>query len=648
MRTSRFLLLAVLTLFSWALAVSRPGTAPALSARVVRYAIDAKLDPREKTIAGSELLTWRNPSSDPVGELQFHMYLNGFRNSVSTFMKESSGRRSSAIRDQSWGGIDLLSIQAGQGPELRDRCTFIAPDDGNSRDSTVLLLPLPVPVPPGGEITLTVKFLARLPRVVARTGYYGDFFMVGQWFPKVGVYEGAGTRFAVHGGWNCHQFHAATEFYADFGVYDVDLTVPDRFIVGATGRRSAEKKNGDSTVTYSYHASDVHDFAWTASPLYVEADDTWRHVSIRALVQPQHAAQAIRYIRSAREVLEYMDAAVGPYPYSDLTIVDPAWGALEAGGMEYPELITVETYSVMPEGIRFPEVVTIHEFVHQYFYGMVATNEFEEAWMDEGFTTYYEARIMDSLYGAKSSAVDLCGFRAGDLEVSRMSYAGMHDPGVAPISTFAWKFPAGAYGPLTYNKTALVLSTLEGLIGRTAMDSVMRTYFHLWKFRHPCGRDFVAAANSVVPAVWGKRFGPDMNWYFDQVLYGTGVCDYELTSIAVERLTGAADDSGSVESVVTAGRRGEIRLPVTVKVRFDDGHESTEKWDGEARTIQFRFRGRSGVVWAAVDPDRTVTLDVNLINNVRSTAPPGGAIWKYSVKILFWLQNMFLLASTIS
>jgi hypothetical protein len=648
MRTGLLLPLAALTLCSGVRSVSRPGNPPALSARVVRYAIEATLDPLEKSIAGTERLTWRNPSSDPVGELQFHMYLNGFRNPVSTFMKESSGRRSSAIRDQHWGGIDLLSIRAGIGPELHDRCTFITPDDDNSRDSTVLRVPLPAPVPPGGEITLTLKFLSRLPRVVARTGYYGDFFMVGQWFPKIGVYEPAGTRFAARGGWNCHQFHASTEFYADFGVYDVDLTVPDRFIVGATGRRSGGKKNGDSTVTYSYHAADVHDFAWTASPLYVESGDTWRHVSIRALVQPQHAGQAARFIRSARAALEYMDAAVGSYPYTDLTIVDPAWGALEAGGMEYPELITVETFSLMPDGGRFPEVVTIHEFAHQYFYGMVATNEFEEAWMDEGFTTYYEARIMDSLFGAKTSAVDLCGFHFGDLEAARMRYTGMLDPGIAPITTFAWKFPPGAYGPLTYDKTALVLSTLEGLIGRAAMDSVMGTYVRLWKFRHPCGRDFVAVVNAVVPAVCGNRFGPDMNWYFDQVLYGTGVCDYELTSITRERVTPAVDDSGAVESVVTAGRRGEVRLPVTVKVRFDDGREVTENWDGESRTVRFRYRGRAGVVWAAVDPERKVTLDVNLINNVRSTAPPEGAIWKYTVKILFWLQNMFLIASAIS
>jgi hypothetical protein len=656
--------LLALSVFEVGLSPARPGSPPVLSDRVVQYAIDVTLESREKTLSGSERLTWRNSSSDPVQELQFHTYLNAFKNTESTFMRESGARRSAAVREGGWGWIDVLSLRMENGTELRDRCTFISPDDGNGKDRTVLRVPLPTPVPPGGRISLTVKFHAQLPRIIARTGYYGDFFMIGQWFPKLGVYEPAGTRFATRGAWNCHQFHASTEFYADFGVYDVNMTVPARFIVGATGGRRGERRNQDSTVTYSYHADDVHDFAWTASPMFVEATDTWRHVSLRALLQPQHAGQAQRFLRSARAALGYLDACVGPYPYSDLTIVDPAWGAEGAGGMEYPELFTVLTFSLMPEGVRMPELVTIHELTHQYFQGMVATNEFEEAWMDEGFTEYYETRIMDSVYGAATSTVDLLGCHFGDLALSRLGYTGMNDPGIAPITTPAWKFPPGSYSALTYSKTALVLSTLEGLIGRAAMDSVMKTYFRRWKFRHPCGKDFVTVVNTMVPAICGNRFGRDMNWFFDQVLYGSGVCDYDLRSIAVNPVTPEGgivevdsaqahvdERKGGIppqmfESVVTVGRRGDVRLPVGVAVRFDDGHEVREEWDGSGKTTQFRYRGK--VVWAAVDPDGKIPLDVNLINNVRSTRPPGGAVWKYAVKVLFWIQNMFLFAATIA
>jgi hypothetical protein len=666
MRISAVTPLTALMLFSAGLSPARAGVAPALSDRTVHYAIDVTLESVEKTLSGVERITWRNPSSDAVHELQFHTYLNAFKNTESTFMHESGARRRAALREGGWGGIDVLSLRLENGTELRNRCSFISPDDGNAMDQTVLRVPLPAAVPPGGRIALTLKFSAQLPRIIARTGYSADFYMVGQWFPKLGVYEPAGMRFAARGGWNCHQFHASTEFYADFGVYDVDMTVPDRFIVGATGSRRGEKRNPDSTVTYSYHASDVHDFAWTASPDFVEVTGRWRGVSLRALLQPQHAGQAGRYLGSAGAALAYLDACVGPYPYADLTIVDPAWRAGAAGGMEYPQLFTVETFGLMPEGVRLPELVTIHEFTHQYFYGMVATNEFEEAWMDEGFTQYYETRIMDSLFGAKHAVMNLFGCHFGDLEFTRIGYSGMHDPGIAPIATPGWMFPAGSYGPLTYSKTSLVLSTLEGLIGRSAMDSVMKTYFRRWKFRHPCGKDFVALVNTMVPAICGDRFGPDMNWFFDQVLYGTGVCDFELTSIAVNAATSqegmadtgsahmrmeggnAGDSAGMFESVVTVGRPGDVRLPVVVAVRFDDGHEVREGWDGRGKSVQFRYRGPWRVVQAGVDPDRKIPLDVNLTNNTRSTVPPGVAVWKYVVKVLFWVQNIFLLAATIA
>jgi hypothetical protein len=195
------------------------------------------------------------------------------------------------------------------------------------------------------------------------------------------------------------------------------------------------------------------------------------------------------------------------------------------------------------------------------------------------------------------------------------------------------------------------------------MDSVMKTYFRRWKFRHPCGKDFVTVVNTMVPAICGNRFGRDMNWFFDQVLYGSGVCDYDLRSIAVNPVTPEGgivevdsaqahvdERKGGIppqmfESVVTVGRRGDVRLPVGVAVRFDDGHEVREEWDGSGKTTQFRYRGK--VVWAAVDPDGKIPLDVNLINNVRSTRPPGGAVWKYAVKVLFWVQNIFLLAGSI-
>jgi hypothetical protein len=618
-------------------ALSRPVLFPQpLSDRIANYTIAVTLDPAQRKLSGHETLVWRNRAPESVSELRFHLYLNAFRNNHSTFMRGGGGRREPG---GNWGWSEIHSLTTAQGEDLTQKMEFLHPDDDNDDDRTVFRVPLSHPLLPGQTITLTCSFTAQLPAVIARTGYAGEFFMVGQWFPKIGVYE-AGR------GWNCHQFHPNTEFFADFGVYDVAITLPDRFIVGATGVRHAEKKNGDGTTTLSYHAEDVHDFAWTASPRFAEVADTWRHVSLRLLIQPEHLSQARRYLSSCIAALEFFDRHVGPYPYPVFTIVDPPLDALDAGGMEYPTLITVLTSWGLPEALRFPEQVTIHEFGHQYWQGMSASNEFEEAWLDEGLNQYFEARIMSATYGEKLSLLEVPGFRVGDAEFTRGSYTQMGNPRITAPATPAWKFPRGTYSILTYNKTATALLTLERMIGTAAMDSAITTFFRRWRFRHPSGRDFVAA------------FDPSLNVFFDQTIFGTALCDFELSAIRnipIAPLAGITDSAGQrirrrsppdepdsmlYAATVLVSRRGDMILPVDVLIGFADGREVRERWDGQTTSIEFAYQSRSPIRWARVDPEQKVLLDVNLINNSRTVNPPAAPVWKYAVKILFWLQNL--------
>jgi len=154
-----------------------------------------------------------------------------------------------------------------------------------------------------------------------------NFFLVAQWFPKVGVWW--------HGAWNCHQFHANTEFFADFGTYDVKVTVPRNFVTGSSGDEVATANNPDGTKTVSYHGEDIHDFAWTADPDYRVVEDNWQgsagNVHIRLLMQPAHTRSAGRYMSALKGTLERFDQWYGPYPYDRITVVDPA--DLNAGGM---------------------------------------------------------------------------------------------------------------------------------------------------------------------------------------------------------------------------------------------------------------------------------------------------------------------------
>src|SRR6266508_6145134 len=333
---------------------------------IVEYTLEASLDPKTHTIEGQERLVWRNPSSDPVSELRFHLYLNAFKNNRSIFARESGGQLrcdKAGTKPEDWGWIDVISMKTSSGEDLKPAARFIQPDGypfpegasargqpgaaresrpypaphplplptGEGEDETVLSVPLSSPVPPHGEITLSIVFRSRLPRVYARTGYVRDFHLAGQWFPKIGVYEPAGLRGRAFGGWNCHAFHANSEFYADYGRYDVILTVPSSFVVGATGKRVSESKKGNHAV-YRYLAENVHDFAWTADPRFEvhefrfdpaadvpagwsalasrqlglsESEITLKPVAVRLLLQTDHRRARERYVRSTREALSF-------------------------------------------------------------------------------------------------------------------------------------------------------------------------------------------------------------------------------------------------------------------------------------------------------------------------------------------------------
>ncbi len=702
-------LLAVLALA----ALSRADQLPAGATHVADYDIRVRLDAEAKTLAGSERLTWRNPASEPVGELWFHLYLNAFKNSESTFFKESGGQlRGDRMPDEGWGWIDVKSIRRADGVELAKGASFEHPDDDNAADRTVWRVPLPEPVPPGGEIALDVEFEAKLPRVFARTGYFRDYFLVGQWFPKLAVYEPAGARGRAAGGWNCHQFHANSEFYADFGHYRVEITLPQRFVVGATGRRSERRENPDGTSTHVYEQADVIDFAWTASPRFVEVkarfsaekDVTTQEyadtaalldrsldevrlsdVDVTVLLQPERKAQAERHLRAAKAAIKWFGLWYGRYPYPTLTVVDPAFGAGGSGGMEYPTFITAGSsilFNRWPlDRVLAPEHVIVHEFGHQYWQSMVASNEFEESWLDEGFNSYSTGHVMEKVYGPWT--LSALGLRLGGLEVPRLqnSVERMFDR----IRTPAWGFSSGGnYGFNSYARTELTLRTLEALVGAETMARAMRTYHERFRFRHPSSDDFYAVVNELA--------GRDMSGFFAQTTERPGILDDEVSSVKSERaqeprgVFGDGDAKTSVtkkdarkkekqadagsgrawRSTVVVRRRGEVVLPTSLRLDYEGGETQTlslldgdeggavekaaliagaeggEPWRGRFKKIELSSAER--LVSATVDPEDRLKIDVNRLNNSRRAKPEGRVASRWGLRFVFWLQQLLALA----
>jgi Peptidase family M1 domain len=647
---------------------TRVARLPDRAERIVDYRIGVKLDHAMRQLIGQQRLIWRNPSNDTIPDLWFHLYLNAFKSPNTTFFKESGGQLRGAAQGQdNWGWIQVKSLKLEDGTDLTGSMRFEQPDDQNSEDQTVMRVPLPTPVPPGGTVTLDFIFTAQLPRVFARTGYFGDFYLVGQWFPKIAVYEPAGRRGRTAGGWNCHQFHAHSEFYADFGRYLVEMTVPGSFTVGATGRRTAERKNADGTATYTYEQEDIHDFAWAADPNFVVVHETFSaarevtpaeqertatlldrpigevaltDVDITLLMQPVHMPQAARHMRAVKAAVKDFGLSYGRYPYATLTVVDPPEGGEGAGGMEYPTFITGGTSRFLNhrplDQILLPEQIAIHEFGHQFWYGLVANNEAEEAWLDEGITSYASARVIDRHYGADRSFASLFGLRTSELELVRT--LNMPTPRPGKVRQPSWTYlDDQSYGFYSYMKPELVLGTLEGLLGEQTMARVMRTYHERWRFGHPSSDDFYAVANEVS--------GQDLTPFFQQTIEGTDILDYEVSSVAAVQLeSGGTNGSAAYESSVLVRRLGGVKVPVEIAVKFEGEGPERVTWDGQDEWKKLTFKRPSKIEWAQVDPGHLLRLDVNWVNNARRLSADHRVATRWSARWLFWLQNVLRLA----
>lgn len=694
--------------FAWVVsipssAIAQPAQVSSTTSPIVDYTIHVTLDPKAKTLTGFETLLYRNASPDVIRVLQFHMYLNAFKNERSTFWLESGG----ALRDDkapkdAWGYIDVTGLRV-NGDDVLSRFIYVHPDDDNVNDKTVAQIRLPKALQPGETVQLDIDFEAKLPKLFARTGYRGDYFLVGQWFPKIGVWETAGHRRRETAGWNCHQFHAMSEFYANFGRYRVIITLPKEYVVGATGILKKETIEDDN-ITLVYEAQDVVDFAFTASPDFVREerlfdpaewvseaeldevmalheisreDASLYPVTMILLAYPEKRHLADRYFKALANAIKYFGLWYGPYPYPAITIVDPPWGASASGGMEYPTFITGWSHRNAPEdalgllpGLAGPEMVTIHEFGHQYWQSMVASNEFEEAWLDEGINSYSTGAIMDRVYGPSAFYLDF-----NQIPIPAQPFLGlkpargetlarlgpMLNRNTDAMDRASWQFlHPESYVLNSYLKPEAVLRQLQHEVGDDTMARIMRTYFQRWKFDHPAAQDFMGVAEELA--------GKDLSPFFDQFIFTTGFVDFavaevETTPMGYEK--GIFGESGGRETrdksfvkglkkhdkdkddatlphrtVITVENRGNFTYPVDILITFADKQEIRVTWDGAYPWKRFVYEDRPPLESVIIDPDGKLLLDVNRANNSYVSNPDYLILGRWGARLFVAVQNI--------
>lgn len=598
------------------------------SPKIANYTIHVDLNHEAKLATCTQTIQWKNTSPDTVKELRLYMYMNAFKNLKSTYLGGGNtnifGQDLLTRTAKDWGYIAIEEIKDNEGNSLFQK--YIQPDDQNVDDQSVVSISLLKPILPGKTGEYSLKFDVKLPKTIVRSGFgKDDFFLFVHWFPQIGVYEKNKDGIWA---WNCHQFMRGTEFFADFGDYDVVINASEHLVIGGSGCRiSEQKKEGRQTVSFQAH--DIIDFGWVAYPKFEIHTSSFMGVDIEILMPPEHRAFAGRYLKAVEHGLEYLGENVGLYPYPKITIVDPPVHTLNSGFMEYPMMITGASFYGIPKSVRTVESLVIHEFTHMYFMATLASNEKEEAWLDEGFVTYFEDRIMDHYYGEKGSLFNVFGFRSGNAENSRLEYTGLPNPSIGSIARPGWEFQ-GSFKGLVYAKMATVLKTLEGIVSKPIMDEIIKTYFEEFKFKHPKEADF----RRVVDRVLRNHELPlpfDANTYFEQCLHGTDICDFELVNI----------DGNSIE----VKRNGGIITSVEIEIYFENGDKEVVIWDGNEENKIFSFNKKSPIVSAYIDPSQKAYLDINFINNSKTIKPNIKPIVKYAGKSQNWMQALVQFAT---
>lgn len=566
-------------------------TAPETRLDVASYTLDARLDPQRHEVTGQGTLRWRNTSNVAVRDLWFHLYLNGFADERTVFMRSTGGEHRGNARGR-MGRIDLRALALSTGEDLLATATN---DPSIADDRSQLHVTLPREVAPGAEVTVSMAWTAVLPEVFARTGFKDSFHMVAQWFPKVAVLEADGR-------WAHFPFHGNSEFYADFGRYDVTLTVPRGYVVGATGQPVLTEHLADGE-RLRFSASPVHDFAWTAWDHFRERRDEAGDVALRVLYPPGYERAAELTVECLRRAMPAYEHRFGDYPYPNLTVVLPPRDAEGAGGMEYPTLITTGADWWTPEGVRDVAYVTLHEFMHQYFYGLVASNENAWPMLDEGFTEYATAAGLEDLYGHGGPFVDLPALGVRLEAFALESWWSGSIEHALPVARGAPDFPTfGDYGVHVYSRTATTLRTAENLVGRERFRLAMRAYVDAWRFRHPTPEDFFDSMRASLGA-------PIVDELLRPALERPVRVDYAIESATSKPM------SGRHVGRVIVRRDGDLTLPVDVTLEDARGVTQTVRWNGDGGWVAIPYDGAAPLRAARVDAQGRIALDRDRINN---------------------------------
>jgi hypothetical protein len=562
----------------------------------VNFNIDVKLDDIKHELSAFETIEYINNSPNELNFIYMHLWPNAYQKKRTALFRQLEKNKNKIyykLKADEFGLIDSLDFKANNEKLKWEFCQKDSIDIAKIYFSS--------PLKSGGKIIITTPFHVKIPSSkVSRLGHSGQQYQVTQWFPKPAVYD--------KDGWQQMSYLNQGEFYSEFGTFDVKITLPKNYVVGATGdlvngesemvwmneraelskdevfRKSVAGANYSDTSkfklqsdkkfkTLHFHQEQVHDFAWFTAKNYLIVKDMVELPYSKGIVNTW-ALFSPKYYKTWQHCAKYIARAVGAYSkwngdyiYNHATAVE---GALSAGaGMEYPNVTVLpgEGDSVMLD------LVTAHEVGHNWFYGMLGTNERKYAWMDEGINTSNEIRYMNDYYentnlllsyGVPSELSVKFGLKgATDKKVQQMQYILQTRINKAQACNInAGNYSNANYGAIVYGKTGLSFYYLRQYLGDELYDKCMQAYFKEWKIKHPQPDDL----KSITEKVSGKK----LDWLFNDLLGTKEVLDYKIQS--------ATKKENSIDIVLN--NKSSIPAPVNIGLMKNDSLIANQWFEG--------------------------------------------------------------------
>jgi len=515
--------------------------------------INVTLDDKRHVLRGNIQIHYQNNSPDTLTYIYFHLYPNAYKNTETAFARQHAENKSLDFfysEKSEKGQIDSIGF------DIQYKGKYVRAKEEKTKNIDIVKILLPEKLLPGKSVDITTNFRVKIPKVFSRLGHTDQAYQISQWFPKPAVYDAKG--------WHPIPYLDQGEFYSEFGDYKVAITLPSNYVVMATGNisESSEQKwldglcdlvidsnyikshektpKSDSTFkTITFTEKQIHDFAWFANKNWVVRKDTVLSPVSNEVITAYSAFFPADYegwknsVEDIKTTIRGYGNLVGPYPYKTVKVVE---GSLSAGGgMEYPTVTVIDAIK-NPETIKS---IIIHEVGHNWFYGILASNERSFPWMDEGINSFYETKLFKGAPGIKNKE------NASENNIGVAAFGAAHN--LFPATTASEDLPYMNYGIDIYAKVPLYVNYLEQYMGSEDFNAAMRKYFNTWKFKHPQPEDF--------EKIFKEKSKKDISWFFE-LMNNKEAVDFKIKNIQKK--------NGGI--TVNVENKNDIKLPVLINI----------------------------------------------------------------------------------